>query len=457
MSEEFAPTHVNMSPIPSPELRVISNYQVSPPPGTIGESTLPLTYLDLLWLGAGSVERVFFYPLAVSASHFIHSVVPALESSLSVALRNFYPLAAKIRHSATRPDGYEIHYVDGDSVPFTVAEYSGDFDDLSGDHPRPFNDLLPLVPELPQSGTDGDGLRLLAVQATLFPERGVAIGIAVHHSACDGSSTIRFVSAWATACAGVGVAPLPLIDRSMISDPDDLYTVFYNGMIKGEAVQTMMHQKAQPDAVLETFTIGKNQIQKLKRLVTQSGDLSFRCSTIVVAFAYVWVCHVKARLPQTSDKRVIMGVAGDLRARLKPPIPAAYFGNCVSGAITETKAGDLTEENAVVVAARLIGEAIEAFKEEPFKGVAEWPESSKTFCEADILSVAGSPTFKVYDVDFGWGRPKKVEITAIAKTGAMAVAESRDEEGGVEIGLVKPKAEMAMFEKHFHDGLKTIQ
>ncbi|KAG6496192.1 phenolic glucoside malonyltransferase 1-like [Zingiber officinale] len=457
MSEEFTVTEVNMSRIPSPELRVISGYQVSPPPGTVSDSTLPLTYLDLLWLGAGSVERVFFYPLAVSASHFVHSVVPALESSLSVALRNFYPLAGKIRHSAARADGYELHYADGDSVPFTVAEYTGDFDDLSGDHPRPFNDLLPLLPELPQSSTDGDGLRLLAVQATLFPERGVAIGITLHHAVCDGSSTIRFVSAWATACAGAGVAPPPVIDRSLISDRDDLYSFLYKEIVKGESVQAMMHQKSPPDAVLQTFTIGKNQIQKLKRLVTQSGDLSFRCSTLVVAFAYVWVCHVKARLPESTDKIVIMGFAGDLRARLKPPIPAPYFGNCLSGALTQTKAGELTKEKAVAAAARLIGEAIEAFKEGPFKDVEEWPKLGKTLREADIFSVAGSPTFKVYDVDFGWGRPKKVEITSIAKTGAMAVAESREEEGGVEIGLVKPEAEMAMFEKHFNDGLKTIQ
>ncbi|XP_074559089.1 malonyl-coenzyme A:anthocyanin 3-O-glucoside-6''-O-malonyltransferase-like [Curcuma longa] len=456
MSEDCTATEANMSRIPSPELRVISSYQVSPPPGTVGDSTLPLTYLDLFWLGAGSVERVFFYPLAVSASHFVHSVVPSLESSLSVALRNFYPLAGKIRHSAARADGYELHYADGDSVLFTVAEYSGDFDDLSSDHPRLFNDLLPLLPELPQSSTGGNGLRLLAVQATLFPERGVAIGITVHHAACDGSSTIQFVSAWATACAGAGVAPPPLIDRSIISDPDDLYSFFYNEIVKGESVQTMMHQKAPADAVLQTFTIGKKQIMKLKKLVTQSGDLSFRCSTLVVAFAYVWVCHVKARLPESNDKRVIMGFAGNLRARLKPPIPAPYFGNCLSAALTETKAGELTKENAVVAAARLIGEAIEAFKEKPFKDVEKWPELSKILGETDMLGVAGSPTFKVYDVDFGWGRPKKVEITSIAKTGAMAVAESREEEGGVEIGLMKPKAEMAMFEKHFNDGLKTI-
>ncbi|KAG6477784.1 phenolic glucoside malonyltransferase 1-like [Zingiber officinale] len=448
---------VTMSSISSPELRVIKRYEVSPPPGTVDDSTLSLTYLDLVWLTNGSVERVFFYPLAVSVSHFIDSVVPTLKSSLSAALRHFYPLAGKIRSSAASSDGYEIHYADGDSVPFTVAEYSGDFDDLSGDYPRPVNDFLPLLPELPPSSTDGDGLRVLALQATLFPECGVAVGFTVHHAACDGSSLIRFYSTWAAACAGAGVVVPPVIDRTVITDPDDLYSVFYNGFVKGQSIQSMMHQKAPPDAVLQSFTIGKNHIQKLKELVTQSGDLSFRCSTVVVAFAYVWVCHVKARLTEISNKRIFMAFAGDCRPRLKPPIPAGFFGNCISACVAEAKAWVLTNENGVVAAARLIGEAIEVFKDNPLKAAKELPELFKTLSEADSLTVAGSPMFKVYDVNFGWGKPKKVEIPSIAKTGAISAGQSRQEEGGVEIGLVRLKAEMQRFEKHFYDGLKMFE
>ncbi|KAG6477783.1 hypothetical protein ZIOFF_061214 [Zingiber officinale] len=177
--------------------------------GTVDDSALSLTYLDLIWLHAGSVELVFFYPLAVSVSHFIDSVVPTLKSSLSTALRHFYPLAGKIRSSAASSDGYEIHYVDGDSVPFTVAEYSGDFDDLSSDHSRLFNDMLPLLPELPESSIDNNDIQILALQATLFPECGVVVGISVHHSACDGSISTRFLSVWASACAGAGVMVPP--------------------------------------------------------------------------------------------------------------------------------------------------------------------------------------------------------------------------------------------------------
>ncbi|KAK9117685.1 hypothetical protein Sjap_016632 [Stephania japonica] len=55
---------------------------------------------------------------------------------------------------------------------------------------------------------------------------------------------------------------------------------------------------------------------------------------------------------------------------------------------------------------------------------------------AKVLSVAGLPKFKVYETDFGWGRPKKVEVVSIEDSGAISLSESRDDDingGGVEV------------------------
>ncbi|KAF7813166.1 phenolic glucoside malonyltransferase 2-like [Senna tora] len=38
--------------------------------------------------------------------------------------------------------------------------------------------------------------------------------------------------------------------------------------------------------------------------------------------------------------------------------------------------------------------------------------------------------------DFGWGKPKKVDVVSIDKSGAFSLAESKKEKGGVEIGIV---------------------
>lgn len=70
--------------------------------------------------------------------------------------------------------------------------------------------------------------------------------------------------------------------------------------------------------------------------------------------------------------------------------------------------------------------------------------------------MAGLPKFRVYEVDFGFGRPVKVDIFSVAKTGTLAVAESREDQGGLEITLGLSKAEMDRFEEYFFGGLKLL-
>jgi hypothetical protein len=72
-----------------------------------------------------------------------------------------------------------------------------------------------------------------------------------------------------------------------------------------------------------------------------------------------------------------------------------------------------------------------------------------------VLSVAGSPRFRVYDVDFGFGRPAKVEIVSVARTGAMAVAEIRGR-AGMEVGMSLPPAGMAAFRSCFDDTVEWL-
>ncbi|KAG7010981.1 Phenolic glucoside malonyltransferase 1, partial [Cucurbita argyrosperma subsp. argyrosperma] len=43
-----------------------------------------------------------------------------------------------------------------------------------------------------------------------------------------------------------------------------------------------------------------------------------------------------------------------------------------------------------------------------------------------FVLVAGSPRLGVYDIDFGWGRSKKVELASISPNGVFSMAESRN-------------------------------
>ena len=57
-----------------------------------GGGALPLTFFDVPWIFTGPVERVFFYPYPHPPERFRAALLPRLVSSLSAALRAFYPL-----------------------------------------------------------------------------------------------------------------------------------------------------------------------------------------------------------------------------------------------------------------------------------------------------------------------------------------------------------------------------
>ena len=76
--------------------------------------------------------------------------------------------------------------------------------------------------------------------------------------------------------------------------------------------------------------------------------------------------------------------------------------------------------------------------------------------EADVktIGVAGSPRFEVYGSDFGWGRPKKVEMVSIEKTAVFGLSDSRNGDG-IEIGFVSKKKTMETFASLFVNGLQS--
>ncbi|KAG6518696.1 hypothetical protein ZIOFF_022177 [Zingiber officinale] len=413
------------------KVTVLERSEVAPPPGSVPESSLPFTIFDIVLLYAEPpVQRLFFYPFPHSLGHFLDSLLPTLKSALSLTLRDFYPLSGKIRLHPGSHDKYELHYVEGDSVTFTVVEHDGDFDDLSG---RPGCEYARLLHLIPQLADLDDGRRpVTAVQVTLFPNRGVAVAVSVHHSACDGSSSTRFISSWASrTAAGSGKAALapapalPFFDRTMIPNPSDLYSRFCsNFAVDAKSTESIM----------------------------MNSNFSFHCSTTAVTYAYAWVCLVRLR-GYPEEKHLYLAFPGDCRHRLQPPLPAEYFGNCIACYFVEAKAGDLAGEDGFTMAARLVGETIERLKHDPLEGMDNWPEKYREMWMQQPFSVAGSPSFKVYDVDFGWGRPVKVDVPSIAWLGAMSVSESRYADGGVEIGLALPKQELDEFEAQFSLGL----
>ncbi|KAJ4769153.1 HXXXD-type acyl-transferase family protein [Rhynchospora pubera] len=440
--------------------KIIETSLVFPPAGSVPGTSIPLTFFDVIWLSFAPVERLFFYPFHHSTSHFTSYCLPALKSSLSLTLQSFFPLAGNIRLTPETTDKYEIYYKGGDSVALTVAE-SDRYDEVFSDHPRQISKLKTLLPRLSKS--ESSGLQpVLAIQVTVFPSHGLVIGTTLHHSACDGKGSVNFMCTWATIChtnySKVLQASTPFrieVDRSIIPDPDgSLYTAILNNL-SGTENHNLDGIQSDPEMLLASFKLKAEHIQLLKEVLLHEAakrNVTLRCSTAVVTYAFVWAGYVKAKSTLSETEDVYCMFATDHRQSYQPPIPENYLGNCIGPCIVQAKVKDLIGPAGFFVACQAIGKAFDEAKRVGIQNAEDWGKIVLEIGSHKPFGTSGSFRFKVYDVDFGWGKPAKVDIVSIAYSGAMAVAESREHDG-MEIGLCFTQREIEVFTNYIGEGL----
>ncbi|KAK1582259.1 hypothetical protein Q3G72_013355 [Acer saccharum] len=446
--------------------------------GSTTESTLPLTFFDIFWLKFPPVERLFFYELTDLTHHLFDSVIlPNLKRSLSLTLLHYLPLTGKIKWPPQAPKP-AVFYSPKDGVSVTVAESNANFDRVSADDIHEALELRPLTPELVTSDDFAD---MVALQITLFPNKGFSIGVSTHHAVFDGKSSTTFIKSWAHLCKSLidedqqppSLPPelTPSFDRTVIKDPTGADVSFVEKWLglDGKYSSNSGSLKVFPTIngtnegfVRGTFELTREDLKKLRNRVEEYYQVKesknkLHLSTFVLTCAYVFVCMVKAR-GGDRDREVIIGFTADYRTRLEPPITSNYFGNCVVTQVSFLKAEDLMEEKGVEIAAEKLSEAIKGMEN---KGAVEALEKlfslfGKVGGGIQFLGTAGSNRFGVYETDFGWGRPKKVETVSIDRTGSVSLAESRRGHGGVEVGLVLDKNEMDAFASFFNQGIKFV-
>ncbi|KAB2023051.1 hypothetical protein ES319_D07G254700v1 [Gossypium barbadense] len=449
-------------------MEILEVTQVAPTsnsPESTTEFRLPLTFSDILWFTSPPVERLFFYQLdELTPACFNSVILPKLKRSLSLTLVHYLPLAGNLKWPPNEPKPI-ILYTPNDGVSLTVAHSDADFNILSSNGVYDAAELHPLKPDLVTSDISASAI---AVQVTLFPNKGFCIGITAHHAVLDGQTTTMFIKSWAHICkqGNDENSPLPpeltpFFDRSVIKGPDGLDMLYLNQWLATSGLDSDTSKKslkitsagggAASDLVRATFEITREDFKKLRERVLpklpDSGK-EMHLSTFVLSFAYVTTCMVKAR-GGDGDRKVAFAFIADCRPRLNPPVSQNYFGNCNRPKFEVAKARDFLDENGFVFAVqkasgmvkdlmeRWVLEGMERILSDSLDVLKETSESN-----LQIITVAGSPRFGVYGTDFGWGKPHKVVIVSIEKNGAISMAESRDGSGGVEIGLALNKHEM---------------
>lgn len=78
---------------------------------------------------------------------------------------------------------------------------------------------------------------------------------------------------------------------------------------------------------------------------------------------------------------------------------------------------------------------------------------NEIFKHGRLVMVSGSPKFRVYETDFGWGKPKKFEIVHFRACEFFSFIENREDDGAVDIGVVVARDKLDHFNTVFDHSL----
>ncbi|CAM0871162.1 unnamed protein product [Alopecurus aequalis] len=371
-------------------LRVVESCLVTPSEET-PRGGLWLSALDLALTKRGHTPVVLVYSASATADDDFFNVAK-LKESLAKALVPFYPLAGRL--SANSEDGRIEVNCNGEGAHFRVA-YSDDHtaEGLITD-PAPSMELVKLFkPRVEQT-------ILLAVQVTFLRCGGVVLGISMHHAAGDGSSMGHIIRTWASYCRdGEGaVIELPCHDRALLRarSPPVIHPETMPMLSSGLTMHTELV------AASKVFTISSEQLHALKR---HCGGTSTFCTLSALVWKCVCVAHGLA-----PDATTRINFPVDIRRRLRPPLPAGYFGNGVINVFATAATKDVVYGMLSSVASRVKAASERLNSDEVLRSAIDYlemagPEDIGNLPET-VVRVNSWFQLRMYEADFGWGKPR---------------------------------------------------
>ncbi|KAF8097997.1 hypothetical protein N665_0277s0016 [Sinapis alba] len=155
------------------------------------------------------------------------------------------------------------------------------------------------------------------------------------------------------------------------------------------------------------FCFSSNTIRLLKGKINQTcGTTSI--SSFQSLTAVIWRSITRARrLPM--DQETSCRFAADNRARMCPPLPSGYFGNCFSALRAAAKVGELLENDLGWAALKMNQAVAEHTSEKVTQMIDQWLKSPfiyhiDRFFEPMSVMIGSSPRFNKYGCEFGMGK-----------------------------------------------------
>ncbi|GJV00420.1 BAHD acyltransferase DCR [Tanacetum coccineum] len=386
------------------KVEILSKTYVKPQK-PLGRKECQLVTFDLPYIAFYYNQKLIIYKGGVEE---FNDIVEKLKDGLKVVLEEFHQLAGKLDKD---DEGvFKVVYDDDmEGVEFISAALdnteAADLMDEEGTIK-----LKELVPCNGVLNLEGLQRPLLSIQITKLKD-GLIMGCAFNHSILDGTSTWHFMSSWAQICTGSKSIPvLPFLDRTQARNTRVKLDLTPPAQTNGDTKPTVA-----PPLREKIFKFSESMVDKIKAKVNanppEGSTKPF--STFQSLSTHIWHAATRARQLKPEDYTVYT-VFADCRKRVDPPMPESYFGNLIQAIFTVTAAG-LLQANPPEFAAGMIQKAIDMHDAKAIEARnKEWESNPIIFQYKDAgvncVAVGSSPRFKVYDVDFGFGKPGTREV-----------------------------------------------
>ncbi|KAK1669606.1 hypothetical protein QYE76_057765 [Lolium multiflorum] len=456
---------------PSTMVRVVSSSTVKPPPRP--RHSIPLTSWDIAMLSTDYIQKGLLFHKPSSPTTF--QLVDHLAAALGDVLGDYYPVAGRFVTEKHHDElgnvvGYSVSIdCDGQGVEIVHAVADGvsiaDVIPPDADVPRVVQSFFPLGDAV---GFDGHELPLFVVQVTELAD-GVFVGFVCNHALADGTALWDFLNAWAEIARArlnlatqEGEAPrlltsgrAPLLER-WSADGGPASPI----VLACADLSELIERSEPPPLRTRMLHFSAESLASLKERARQellaAGDTAGAAALtrFQALSSLAWRCITRARCPAPEQETTCRAAINN-RARLRPAMPAEYFGNSIDAVSTEApvRASTLLERGRHGWAAAAVGRAVAAHDDEAIRArVAAWMAKPVVYTmrwyDPHGTMVGSSPRFDMNGCDFGWGRPVAVRSGKANKVdGRMSLYPGRDGGGSVDAEVSLTPEHMAALEQ----------
>lgn len=366
------------------------------------------------------VTSLLFYP--GGEGRCIDKSSRRLKSSLADVLTRYYLLAGRIK------DNFLIKCND-EGAAYIEARVNCTLKDVL-EKPEPLV-LKRLFPVNMESTEAALGL-LLLVQANFFECGGLAIGVAISHKQCDGSTMSSFIKAWTHMAR----------ESAEVLGPDFSLSALFPPL--KHPVDNPVAELPKGPCATRRYVFDSSKVAALKtKAISAAVPEPHRVEAVS---AFIWRCAANAsrRNLGAPARLSVLSQAVNLRRRLTPPLPEHSVGNFLGSFHAQNDDPDaelhqlvsnlrVRSKDYMETYPKRLQEGQESAVKAVFEAAGEFGSLMRDE-NIDFYNCSSWCRFRFYEADFGWGNPIWVALESTEFKNSVVLMDARDGKG-VEVWL----------------------